>query len=260
MSLFFLKYKRIISPFLEDEFDFKKILIITLTLLFVFVPFIWGGGMFPAGDDSKLYYYFPHEYGRNYQSNIISDNSIGSLGIYYPQSHLRLFVVILDALHWLFYNLGLHINLERLFLGLNLAAGFLFFYLLIKLLIKESTNSDFCSGLAGALMYTLSPLAFYSLWENSLFSVYTVSFIPIVLFFLFSSILKNNITYIIGLAFFIAFFNFTLINVPWVLAFIIVLTPLLFYFWWNYKKKFSFSLFLIVLLYICFNSFWLFHF
>jgi hypothetical protein len=166
---------------------------VLLTLISVFLLVIpklfWGSLLNVGGDDGKLYYLFPFQYFKYFSLSLISDNSLGALGFYFPQSYSAPFAVLLTLLK----NLHAFFNLEQLLFGLNLAGGFLGLYLLTGLWIKNVSNSSYIR-MSAALFYVFSTFSIYTVWNNELFSVYLVSLFPIALYLFCKAAIEEKYT------------------------------------------------------------------
>lgn len=211
--------------------------------------------MIIGGDDSRLYYFFPFEYIKNYQTNIISDNAIGTLGSYFPQSHLIVFVSLLAVLK----SIIPFVNIQLLVFGFVLAFGFLTFYLLTGALFSRfQDNKHFLIRVCSSFFYIFSPILFFDLWSNMLFSLFLIPLIPLLLFLFIRSIYEKDIVYIFIATFFLTIFNFTAINVPWFAGTIIAVSPLLIYITIKNLKHVILYGLTFFGLFIAANAFWIF--
>jgi len=226
-------------------------------ILFTLIPFLlWGNLYFVGGDDSKLYYLFPFEYFKNFTLSLVSDNQLGTVGNYFSEAYISLFSLLILGVKNLFFFL----NTQFLMFGLNLSLGFLFFYLLLGIWIKNDNWYDFWAKILASLAYAFSIFSFYTLWSSQLFSLYLVSIFPISLYLFIRAIQDNRPSFIVFNALLLTIFSVLLFSIPWVAALIIAVIPLLTYIFWQNRKRFMiFSLVFIVLIALL-NFYWFFHF
>src|SRR5215469_16338300 len=111
-----------IEKFKRANYQITILLAIAI-VLFLIPNLFWGNLYLVGGDDSRLYYIFPKEF-LNFAFKMTSDNALSYLGGYYPKSNFAsLFFIIFLFKHIPF------VNVQFFMYGLNLACGFIFFYL-----------------------------------------------------------------------------------------------------------------------------------
>jgi hypothetical protein len=229
---------------------------VLLTLISVFLLVIpklfWGSLLNVGGDDGKLYYLFPFQYFKYFSLSLISDNSLGALGFYFPQSYSAPFAVLLTLLK----NLHAFFNLEQLLFGLNLAGGFLGLYLLTGLWIKNVSNSSYIR-MSAALFYVFSTFSIYTVWNNELFSVYLVSLFPIALYLFCKAAIEEKYIYVVLGVLVTTLFSIVLLSPPWLIALSIAALPLLFCVFLQHTKSFLKSGALWIVLTVLLNLFWI---
>ena len=226
-------------------------------ILFTLIPFLlWGNLYFVGGDDSKLYYLFPFEYFKNFTLSLVSDNQLGTVGNYFSEAYISLFSLLILGVKNLFFFL----NTQFLMFGLNLSLGFLFFYLLLGIWIKNDNWYDFWAKILASLAYTFSIFSFYTLWSSQLFSLYLVSIFPISLYLFIRAIQDNRPSFIVFNALLLTIFSVLLFSIPWVAALIIAVIPLLTYIFWQNRKRFMIVSLVLIVLIALLNFYWLFHF
>lgn len=235
----------------------KKLLLIFILILTAAIPFFfWGNLYFFGGDDSKLYYLFPFEYFKNFTLSLVSDNQLGTVGNYFSQAYISLFSLLILAAKNLFFFL----NTQFLMFGLNLSLSFLFFYLLLGIWIKNDNWYDFWAKIVASLAYTFSIFSFYTLWSSQLFSLYLISIFPVSLYLFIRAIQDNRPSFIVFNAILLTIFSVLLFSIPWVVALIIAVIPLLAYIFWQNRKRFVIVSLVLIVLIALLNFYWLFHF
>jgi len=233
-----------------------KFLLLIFTLAFTCIPFLfWGGRFAVGGDDSKLYYMFPWEYFKNFTTTIISDNQLGVLGTYFPQSYISGFALFIFALK----NALPFLNTQLLMFGLNIGLGFLFFYLLLEVWIRTENWSTFWAKVIGGLTYTFSAFTFHSLWSSELFGLYLISFFPLALYLFFRGVQEKKLYFIVLCAVLFSIFSALILSVPYFVALSIAALPLGLIIFWQYKRRFLFFLLFFCVLMALLNAHWLFH-
>ena len=151
----------------------RKLILIFCVLFLASVPFLWNRGSFRVGgDDGKLYYLFPFEQISYYKDSIVSDNLAGSLGAYFPIQFIIPFFVFIGAIKNIFF----FFDTQSFLFGINLATGFLFFYLLLGLFIKDDKWDSFYIRIFSGLFYVFSIFTFYTIWNVQLISVFWYRF------------------------------------------------------------------------------------
>lgn len=225
-----------------------------LVLLPVIVIYFWLASLQIGGDDSKLYYYFPSEYLTHFSTKIISDNQAGSLGFYFSQTYTTAITTSLTLAKYLIKQGSF---LQGLSFALNILASLYFFWKLFRQLSKSKSN---LVCFISSVLYTTSSFTYFSVWTHQLFSVYLLSLFPAAFYFLLKFLETKKYKHIFSLLLISFLLSFTFFSIPWILATLIVFSPLILNQWHQNKKyliKFSLIFFpLIILL----NAHWLFHF
>jgi len=236
----------------------KRGLILIFCLFFlILIPFFWNKGLsLVGGDDGKLYYLFPFDQISSYSDKIISDNGAGGLGSYFPIQFAIPFLSIIGFLKKVFFFL----DTQNFLLGLNLSLGFLFFYLLAGLFLKEDDWETFFIRIFSGLFYVFSNFSFYTVWKFQFFSVYLVSFFPMALYFFAKSIIKKNYFYLILASLVTFIFSVFLWTMPWLMAMLICSLPFFVYLFTNNPKIFIKFLIFFFFLAFLLNSYWLVYF
>jgi len=225
----------------------KKILIFSIFLIF----FLSLTNLQIGGDDSKLYYYFPWEYIKNFSSKIISDNQAGSLGIYFSQTYTYPSIKIISILSKIFNN-----NTIKIVFFINSFLSFIFFK---KFLGEIYLKSDFLKTLI-SLLYSFSIFTYYTVWSHQLLALFLTSFFPIFLYLLSKYINTGNILNIFLLIISFVIYSFSFYSIPWILATLIVLFPYLLFFFKIRKKLLINSLLFLFVSILFLNLHWLFPF
>ncbi len=239
------------------KFPYRSLILMAIMFTLCLVPSLfWGKTSFVGGDDSKLYYLFPLEYFKNFTLNIISDNQLGSLGNYFPQLYISLFVlmvlIVRSALPFL--------NTQLLFFGLNLAGGFFFFYLFVGLWLREKRWENFAAKVAGALLYSTSTFYSFSLLSSQLFGMYFLAIFPAVMYLFFKGVWERKTVYVVISALLFSCFSILILSVPWLVALIIAIFPLGIYVLIHRPVRTILMSVLFVILIVLLNFYWLFHF
>lgn len=230
---------------------FWKYLIILLPLLTLL---FWTKNLQIGGDDSKLYYYFPFEYFKNFSTKIISDNQAGSLGFYFSQSYTAVIVLFLSFVKPVVKNGQF---LQGLSFSANVFISSLFFWKLFKQISKKS--SDVVTFVA-TMSYTTSSFSYFTVWNHQLFSVYLLSYLPILLYFIFRFHDTKKYSYLFSLLLISFVFSFTFFSIPWIFASAIIFSPFILSNLVTAKSYFVRFIFIVLPLVVLLNAHWLFHF
>lgn len=231
----------------------RSLYVIAIFTSLLCIPlFFWGKLYLVGGDDTNLYYLFPKEYLQSVAFKFISDNSPGSLGTYFPNMHILTFNVAIVIARLIF-----KINTQLLFFGLNLACGFMFFFIFLTLFFNKSR--DYQVMIVSSLLYTFSTFSIFTVWQGHLFAVYLVSLFPLILFLFIKALKTFNISYLIIFSITSSIFNIFFISLPWFFALLISILPILILLYFEHKKRFfllgTISFILLMLL----NFYWIFH-
>jgi len=201
----------------------KIILFFILIFLFI-VPFVfWENAKIVGGDDGRLYYLYPLEYLKNFATTMISNNSLGGLGEYFPQMYILGFAGILSLIKVVTFN-GL--NIQAISLGLLLGLGFLGFYKFIELWVKPIKIEYIYIKFLGSLIYIFSTFSFITVWNSLLFAVYLIAIMPWTFYFLFKGIQKYKIKYVILSSIIISIFSIGILSLAWFVAILIAILPI----------------------------------
>ncbi len=228
-----------------------------IALVILAIPLIfWGGHYLANGDESKLYYLYPWEYLQRFSPQLISDNSLGTLGFYSPRADTLLFVGLIGILK----SSLPFVNTQLLSYGLNLAGSFVASYLLLGLWVTGERASGRWLKLVAALGYTFSAFAFYTLWFNQLFAIYLASSFPLVLWLFLRGIRDQRPQLVVLAALVSTLFSVTLLAIPWLVALVLAALPLVVIASWsNWRRLVGYGALFVALVGLL-NTFWLAHF
>ncbi len=195
------------------------ILPVLISLLLFIIPFFWlrPGEMDLGGDSSRLYFYDPLSYFKNYSFFGVSPSGLGAENIGYFTIP---FVLLLFVLKFILQSPTILISA---FHGMSLSAGFLACYFIVKELIG---NKDFkkeiieLAALLAGLFYVLS-LPPIQGWDKVLIIHNQFFLNPLIFFLLLKYFKTTNIGYLISilLTTFIFSPNFSFAASPAVFAF-----------------------------------------
>ena len=243
--------------------DSKKIAKIEVfSIIFVFLCLIlipilfWGRDYFVGGDDGRLYYMYPYEYFKNFTTSIISENNIGGLGFYFPQSYILPFSFLIYIIKTISFGA---VNIQYLMLSLNLVFGFLGMYLLLGIFIKTTNIENIYIKSIASLMYIFSTFTFISGWGNQLFAIYFISIFPIVLYLFSKGVIENKYIYTLLSTIILSIFSTLILSVPWALALIITSLPVIIYLIKKDYKIFLKHLFIFIIIVLLLNIYWIYH-
>lgn len=233
----------------------KYLFLIFVSLLLIPTLF-WNQHLyFAGGDDTLLYYKFPYEMINNYVFNIISDNILSGLGVYGQQIFLFPFFSMIYFIKIIFPQL----NVQLFFYGLNLSFGFLSFYLLLGIWIKNEKPHGQWIKILSSLFYILSIFSFYTLWASQLLAMYLISIFPLTIFLFIHGIQTGELFYILLDALILSFFSILLVSAPWILGLVIAIIPLLIFVFIKYRRRFVIFSSILAILFILINLYWLVH-
>jgi len=226
-------------------------------LIFIFLALVpllfWDATYNLGGDDSKLYYLFPSEILENYDLNLYSRNAPGSLGSYTSLAYLTPFFLILSTLKKILPLM----NTQNLVFGLNLSIGYLYFIFLYRELTERKNRVG--QEAIGGLFYVFSNFTAYTLWKHQLFPLYLISSFPLALYLFTKAIKTNRIVYTVLTTLVVSLFSIVVMSLPWLLAVIICIFPVLLFLISKYKSKFFKHFVIFAILFLLLNSYWLFH-
>jgi hypothetical protein len=232
MKLFFIKNK-------------SNIILGLISLALFLVPFFWVNTI--GGDDGRFYYLFPLQFFKNFS---LENISFADLGFFNPQQYMIPFSILIFIFKQIFFFL----NTQKLFFGLNLFCGFLFFYLFLDLFDK---GKNIAAKITASLFYSLSIFSYYTVWNSLLSAVYLVSIFPMVLYLFFRSVKESKIIYLILGSLVLSLFSIVVLSVPWFMALIIAALPLIIYLFLNHKKTFIKYFLIFIVFFILLNVYWL---
>lgn len=234
----------------------KKLLLLIIILLAIIPLVFWGSLKIVGGDDTRLYYFFPWEWIKNYGYNIISDTAISGEGYYFSLG----LMIPLVLLIWLFKACLPFLNTEMLMLGINIALGFYFFYLMLGTWIKNEKSYDPWIKIASSLMYCLSTFVYFTIFGALWPAVFLLSVVPVCLYLFFKSLYDNNSKLAVLSATIFALFGNIIANVPWFLGLILTILPFLVFICAEKKKNIIKKIILFSVTFIVISFFALFHF
>lgn len=198
----------------------QKIILIFITLFFFFLPFFWfkPGEMDLGGDSSRLYFYDPVSYLKNYALYSISPSAFGAENIGY---FMIPFVLLLVGLKSIFISPTI---LICVFHGISLSIAFLSCYGILYELLQNNKKKEnkivFLSAILSGFFYVLSQTAIQG-WDKVLVT-HNQFFLNPLMFFLFLKYFKTDKTLFLGLALIITFIfspNFSFAAAPGFFAF-----------------------------------------
>ena len=235
---------------------FSSIAILIIVFILSVTPLIIQGSLyFVGGDDTRLYYIYPRQYIQNLLLNIVSDNTIGGANTgYYPATHPIPLVTLIWILKTLF-----PVNTQFLMYGLNLALGFLFFYLFLGLWIDNETKTKFFIKVIASLFYIFSPFLINTLYKHQIIVVYLIATAPGVLYFFIKSVRDRNPLYVFTTCLIFTILSTNLSSLPWSLPILITSLPILIVIFSQSKKTFIFHSILFMISYLLLNLSWIFH-
>lgn len=225
-----------------------------IAIILAIIPVLWLGQLyFVGGDNSQLYYLMPRAMMDDYLFNIISDNSLGTLGTLGQQSYQAPFFVLLYILKSILPNAT---NIQGLSFGFNLAFSFLGFYWLLGLWLRGENANERLIRAIGGILYCSSLFIYSTIWKNALYAVYLTSIFPITLYLLLRGIREQNFRYLVAAALFATLFSIVLMAVPWLGGTILIILPLLIWHQIEYRRTFQYLIYFAIIL-VGLNAFWL---
>jgi len=234
--------------------SYKKLLPLILIALILITAF-FKKEYFLGGDDTHLYYIYPQLYLSNFSKNIIINTSVSSLNVYFPQTYIVPFNVLLLLLKAVFPFM----NIQFFLFWVNILLGFYFFYKLVDLLLPLKNKFDILVKFIGSFFYVFSIFNFYSIFNHQLFAMYLLSLYPLSLYLFIKSLKESNVIYVVMAALAVSIFSVVLMSVPWLGAFLLVSFPIFIYLLIKYKKRFiAYGLIFVSLLFIL-NFYWIVH-
>lgn len=247
----FIKLKKII-PLIPLYYIVVPIL--TLILFLIPIIFWFNNSYYVGGDDTLLYYIYSKEMINSYLFNIATDNVLSGIGSYSVQFYQLPFFLLITVIKFLFP----YVNTQTFMYGLNLSMGFLFFYLLLGLFIKNKSSYDFFIKILGGLLYVFSIFSYYTLWQ-ALFTPYLVSVFPILAYLFLKGVRDKNIILVILSTLVVSLMSITLLLTPWLILAFLSIFPILIIIFLNEKKYFIIYFFIFISLTFLLNFYWIFH-
>jgi len=229
------------------------LILLLVSFLLLILPFTWTKLNHVGGDDSKLYYLFPLEILKNFSLNIISDNGTGTWSSYTSPSYSTPFLAFI----LLIKTIAPFINTQLLMYGLTLALGFIFFYLILDIWVKNDNMYSFFGKIISGLFYILSPYLTYSLYLHRLMGIHLIATIPSVLYFFIRGIYEKKYVFIVVSAVIMSVFSNTLITLPYSGGVFLSILPLFLYIFLLHKKQFLLSAGVFFILFLLLNAHWM---
>lgn len=235
----------------------QKIILFLFFIGLTSIPFIfWGRLNFVGGDDTRLYYFFPYEFLKNFANNIISDNNISGLGYYFPNNYISSFVIFILVIKKVLF----FINTQFLMFGLNISMGFLFFYFLLGNWIKNDEGNGFWIKVISSLFYCLSTFIYFTLYSALWPAMYLISIFPLTAYFLIRSYREDKLKYAVIAAIIFSLLGNFIGNIPWLFAILISLIPIFILAFFKDARRFLKHGFFFTLVFILLSFFSLIHF
>jgi hypothetical protein len=246
------------SPLWLRNMKFLKVVNFEIALIIALflgvIPTFWLGKLyFVGGDNSQLYYLMPREMMNDYLFNIVSDNSLGTLGAAGQQSYQAPFFGIL---YFLKCTLPAATNIQALTFGINLAFSFLGFYWLIGLWISGDNASERLVRAIGGVAYCTSLFIVSAMWKHALYSLYLTSMFPVVLYLFLKGVRQQSLHYLVSAALLATLFSVVLMAVPWLVGAILIILPLLIWHQIEHRNTFRYFVYFVGIL-VALNIFWL---
>lgn len=232
-----------------------RYLIPSIALALLMIPSLYWGGLYHVGgDDTRMYWIMPKAFFEQYSSSIITQNRLGTYGVYASPAFLTPFYIFI----WIISFIPM-LNVQFVMYGINLSLGFVFFYLLMGLYIREESRLAKISRIAASLAYVLSNFLISTLYSHELMSIFAVSVCPILLYLFVRSVREHRYEFPVICALLYSIVSATLITLPWYGAFFFSVIPLLL-FELKQRPKVFISMFIIFLLtFIPLNIHWIIH-
>jgi hypothetical protein len=207
-----------------DTYTQKAVTLILITAVVFLIPLLmWGNLYSVGGDDTRLYYLFPELMLERFAFNIVSNNTLGTAGGYLSTAFFAPFLTIITVLKRLVYP----VNVQMFMYGLNMAGGFLFFYLVTGLFIRDRSRRWAAPRIIASLAYVFSFYLTRTLYQHQLLAIYVVGYVPAVMYFLLRGILGKDIWMTLAAAFIYSAFSGAILTWPWFGAVIVSLFPLI---------------------------------
>lgn len=217
-----------------------RALLLAIVIILTIVPFFWfkPGEINLGGDSSRLYFYDPINYLKNFPLYSVAPSQTGEAMVSYFFIPFTLFLAFFKQI---IHSTHLLINMFHSFM---LVTSFMSIYLIIIELLKDKAgkrikNLQF-AAIVGGLFYSLTPVIGFN-WDKALITHNQVFLNPLIFFLLLRFIHRKNVAYLLItlLITFIFAPNFSFISAPPFFAFYpFILTYLFLY--GKFIKKTSF--------------------
>ncbi len=206
-----------------------------------------------GGDDSRIFYIYPHEYLNNFATNISSNTGLSELIGFLPPRSILPFVSLMTFLKWIFPLA----NLQAVFYTLNNLLGLTFFYLLLKYLLKPQTKYDHTSIAIASFAYVYSIFNFYVLFNSKLLSIFLISIFPLTILLLLKSVKEAKLHFMALIAIIWSLFSLVAVSFPWSSAATLVVLPFLIIYLKGYLRRLLLYLGALFIFFIGLNLHWL---
>jgi hypothetical protein len=229
-----------------------KVILLVVTALYLSLS-LFNPVYYLGGDDTRLYYLYPHEYYTNFVSNTVSDNSLSNVGNFLPSTSISHFVLLFIGLKEIFGNL----NLQSFMYSLNIVLGMYFFYLFAK---KSTNNSgDNIVYILCALFYVTSIFNIYTLYNSQLSAIYVVSLFPLILHLFYKAVETGKKHFLVLIAVFLTIFTLVSSASFWLLASLLIMSPFLTIIFLKKVKRVIMYGAITLLLVLVFNIHWIYY-
>lgn len=239
---------------MKRYFNTHRIILVIISFCIAAVSIVAMQNLYSfGGDDTRLYYLYPLEMIKNFSSHIITNNTLGAIPSYQPQSMwtpMLLFIYLGKILLPI-------INTQALFFSLNLILGFIGMYAFLGIWIHEKRFVYI--RILSALSYVYSPFLIKSVYVHQLLSMYLVWVTPTILYFFIQSILTKNISLVFAAAIVYSIGSGTILSVPWFGATIFICMPLAAYLLYRSPRRVILHSCIFLASLCVLNLHWIFH-
>jgi len=196
---------------------FLPFLCISIIVCFLFwLPYyIFQGKLFVGGDDTRLQYVFPWEYLQHMA--FFSWNNISSVSYYVPNQFSIPFLLVWILLENIFQS---KVTVDYIAFSLPLAVGFSYFYLFIRKLLPHVSSKI---AITGGLFFIFSPIILQTQVSVFLTSIWLISIIPILGYYLINYLQSRNIVYVLFASVWCCFLSLGMYAIPWIFALLLPL-------------------------------------
>jgi hypothetical protein len=235
---------------------FKKYWFVALAFLIAVIYVAATGDLYGVGgDDTRLYYLFPAEILTRFAGNIISNNTLGTVGSYTPV----ITIAPVTAVALFFKTVLPFVNTQSLMLGANLFLALVYFYLFLGLWYGSRDRSGSLIKFTASFVYATSPYFSQTLYDHQLLSVYLVWVVPAIFYHFLVAVRVKKLSHVVATALIYSLFSSTFLTLPWFLAALFVLMPLLIHELFRNPKRFLLYLGVLAILLILYNFYWVVH-